>query len=198
MKTKLLLSVLVLGMALSLPVAAPAQAPTEDSIVGYAIRPRDFQAFFDVRSGPAGEKPIGSGSVGRDWVAPGADFAAITCLAVTGNTATFVAALDPNGFEASTFLKFTGVDAGPTFPDSYAFRLVSTADNPFTCSHLAPENATVFRGFTVVDAHPPLPTSKDQCKNGGWKNFSGFKNQGQCISFVATKGKNPPATKSGE
>jgi hypothetical protein len=29
------------------------------------------------------------------------------------------------------------------------------------------------------------PTSVDQCKNGGWKNFScGFKNQGQCISFV--------------
>ncbi len=42
------------------------------------------------------------------------------------------------------------------------------------------------------DAHkrkfPPCsnpPTSVDQCKNGGWKNFScGFKNQGQCIAFV--------------
>ena len=28
-----------------------------------------------------------------------------------------------------------------------------------------------------------LPTSKAQCKNGGWKQF-GFKNQGQCIAFV--------------
>ena len=29
------------------------------------------------------------------------------------------------------------------------------------------------------------PTSVDQCKNGGWRNFPcGFKNQGQCISFV--------------
>ena len=29
-----------------------------------------------------------------------------------------------------------------------------------------------------------LPTDKDQCKNGGWRNYPGFKNQGQCIAFV--------------
>lgn len=32
-------------------------------------------------------------------------------------------------------------------------------------------------------------TSKEQCKNGGYKAF-GFKNQGQCIRFVNT-GKTP-------
>jgi hypothetical protein len=33
----------------------------------------------------------------------------------------------------------------------------------------------------------PIPTSKDQCKNGGWKNFGTmFKNQGQCVKFVET------------
>jgi hypothetical protein len=36
----------------------------------------------------------------------------------------------------------------------------------------------------VTDAQPPLPTSKEQCKNGGWLNFPEFKNQGQCIAFV--------------
>jgi len=38
------------------------------------------------------------------------------------------------------------------------------------------------------------PTSKDQCKDGGWKSFNNpaFKNQGDCVSFVATGGKNPP------
>jgi hypothetical protein len=40
---------------------------------------------------------------------------------------------------------------------------------------------------------PARPTLKDQCKNGGWRNYPGFKNQGDCVSFVATKGKNPPA-----
>jgi len=39
-----------------------------------------------------------------------------------------------------------------------------------------------------------LPTSKAECKNGGWRNFGTvFKNQGDCVSYVATKGKNPPA-----
>jgi len=38
-----------------------------------------------------------------------------------------------------------------------------------------------------------LPERKEECKNGGWRNFPGFKNQGDCVSFVATRGKNPPA-----
>jgi hypothetical protein len=29
----------------------------------------------------------------------------------------------------------------------------------------------------------PVPTSRSQCKHGGWRDF-GFKNQGQCIRFV--------------
>jgi hypothetical protein len=38
------------------------------------------------------------------------------------------------------------------------------------------------------------PTTKDQCKNGGWQTFTSpaFKNQGDCVSFVATHGKNAP------
>lgn len=28
------------------------------------------------------------------------------------------------------------------------------------------------------------PTSVDQCKNGGWKQFACFKSQGQCVRFV--------------
>jgi hypothetical protein len=39
----------------------------------------------------------------------------------------------------------------------------------------------------------PLPTNKDQCKNGGWMNYgTSFKNQGDCVSYVATGGKNEP------
>ena len=32
-----------------------------------------------------------------------------------------------------------------------------------------------------------VPTSKDQCKNNGWKHFPQFKNQGQCVSFVESQ-----------
>jgi hypothetical protein len=48
----------------------------------------------------------------------------------------------------------------------------------------------------AVVGSPTFPTNANQCKNGGWKNtdyYPGFKNQGDCVSFVATKGKNPPA-----
>ena len=35
------------------------------------------------------------------------------------------------------------------------------------------------------------PTNKDECKKGGWQTFDNpsFKNQGDCVSFVATGGK---------
>jgi hypothetical protein len=37
----------------------------------------------------------------------------------------------------------------------------------------------------VTLTYMSLPTSKDQCKGGGWKNFgTTFKNQGQCVKFV--------------
>jgi hypothetical protein len=38
-------------------------------------------------------------------------------------------------------------------------------------------------GIAVTPA-PRVPTSKEQCKDGGWRNFPQFKNQGQCIAFV--------------
>lgn len=41
------------------------------------------------------------------------------------------------------------------------------------------------------------PTTKDACKEGGWKNFTfapgPFKNQGDCVSYFATGGKNQAA-----
>jgi hypothetical protein len=50
-----------------------------------------------------------------------------------------------------------------------------------------------FNGTTEV----PVVTPKTfaECKNGGWKTFTNpaFKNQGDCVSFVATGGRNQPA-----
>lgn len=44
-----------------------------------------------------------------------------------------------------------------------------------------------------VSVEQVLPTTTDQCKEGGWQAYGVFKNQGDCVSFVATQGKNPPA-----
>ena len=38
-----------------------------------------------------------------------------------------------------------------------------------------------------------LPQTKAECKNNGWRGAGVFKNEGDCVSFVATRGKNPPA-----
>jgi uncharacterized protein YjlB len=38
-----------------------------------------------------------------------------------------------------------------------------------------------------------IPFDKSDCKKGGWEEFGVFKNQGDCVSFVATGGKNLPA-----
>jgi hypothetical protein len=41
----------------------------------------------------------------------------------------------------------------------------------------------------------PSGEAKDVCKDGGWRTFTNpsFKNQGDCVSFFATGGKNPPS-----
>jgi hypothetical protein len=43
----------------------------------------------------------------------------------------------------------------------------------------------------VVISWLALPTSPGQCKNGGWQTYGIFMNQGDCISFVVTGGRNP-------
>ena len=37
-----------------------------------------------------------------------------------------------------------------------------------------------------------LPATKDECKQGGWQQYGVFRNQGDCVSFVATRGENEP------
>jgi len=48
---------------------------------------------------------------------------------------------------------------------------------------------SLFENFTSSLTQPVLigPTSNDQCKNNGWKNFPQFKNQGQCVSSVQSQ-----------
>jgi len=37
-----------------------------------------------------------------------------------------------------------------------------------------------------------ISVNKDSCKNGGWTVFGWFKNQGDCVSYFATGGRNGP------
>lgn len=63
---------------------------------------------------------------------------------------------------------------------SYMLKMFSPGDRS-----VYPESASM--PFSITG-----PTSAEQCKSGGWKVFGIFKNQGDCVSYVASGGKNPP------
>jgi hypothetical protein len=48
---------------------------------------------------------------------------------------------------------------------------------------------SVISGDLVVHDALGTPTSKQQCRNGGWQSFPRFRNQGNCVSVVATGGR---------
>lgn len=123
----------------------------------------------------------------------GRTFAAGETLTVSAQTPT----RPPLTGSASITLKISGVTVDTTsFPGTvrYAF----TAAGAYTASWSVTSGtrstkATWRISCSRVGSPPPTPTSKKQCKHAGWTNFgSRFKNQGDCVSFVATRGKHPP------
>ncbi len=202
---RLLLPVVV-GLAvaaLSAGPAAAAQTPTQDTAVGdgHVTIPVPgsqipFHVFgfnFNAASGPEGENPTGEviNLTTGERVGAMTFTGNVTCLAVSGNRAAIGAVGTYFGFPAAVLL--TVVDGGP--PNSgadtanVAIRVDSqTPPPPPDCSTASFSNQLVVTtGDVVVRDAPPLPTSKDQCKNGGWRNYGDrFKNQGACVSFVAT------------
>jgi hypothetical protein len=174
------LAVVALTALAVLTAPATAQVATEDSVTGRASGGFFDEIQIDVRSGPSGESPRGTAFITFGPTLGGT----VTCLAVSGNTATLVVADDVAG-AGQRFLGIQVVDnAGTGAADTMD---VQPFREPSDCSPILP---TIFftpiasGDFVVVDA-PPLPTSKEQCKRGGWRNFgTRFKNEGQCVAFV--------------
>ncbi len=86
---------------------------------------------------------------------------------------------------------------------TYDFELVADADgdgvadgddNCVNTVNPGQEDADQDGVGTACDTQE-MPLTKDDCKNGGYRNFDGiytFRNQGDCVSFVATHGRNVP------
>lgn len=122
---------------------------------------------------------------------------------------------DPSGLAVGTTQLFVGSFSGGVYAVSKDFSsaLLLFPTN-FSVSALACDDVTfaprtalwagtgtdrvlraveIPRGSCTVGGGPPRPTTKEQCKKGGWRNFgSTFRNQGDCVSFVATGGRNAP------
>lgn len=100
---------------------------------------------------------------------------------------------EDRGVETSAFMT---TNSGSTWTD-----ITNELPNVGVKRLLVPENdnnvlyAGTDSGLYAYGLQPMqnIPTNKDQCRNEGWKNFTNpsFKNQGDCVSFVATNGKNP-------
>jgi hypothetical protein len=68
---------------------------------------------------------------------------------------------------------------------------VATTDIPTVCrANPSTTLSPISSGDITVHDAVPLPTTKGQCKNGGWRNFPDFKNQVQCVAFVE-RGRKP-------
>jgi hypothetical protein len=62
-----------------------------------------------------------------------------------------------------------------------------TTTQTSTTAPLPPESPT-----TTLPDGGPRPKTCDDCKKGGWQRYGVFRNQGDCVSWVATHGKNEP------
>jgi hypothetical protein len=178
------LLILVAGLAAAFPSAAFAQVPRQDSVTSTPGVAGSFSVTtLNATSGPSGENP--SGQVAFSVFGFLQVGGPVTCLAVSGNTATLNIQDQQGGFGIVT------VQVSDNQPDT--FDAVPIGRTPTDCSPLAPSGlGGPYSGDIVIVDAPPLPTSKDQCKDGGWQTYGVFKNQGDCVSFVVTGGKNPP------
>jgi hypothetical protein len=174
------------GTILVSAATALGQTATEDSVRGAGILATGLGIEVDARSGPSGENP--RGTFVATFRGAREEFS-IACLHVTGRTAVLGANL--LNFDVGALIEV--VDGSP---DTFGGMPLTVAVQEQDCRtpFVAPSQLPLVSGDLVVTDAEPFPSSKDQCKNGGWKNFPGFKNQGDCVSFVATGGKNPPGS----
>jgi choice-of-anchor C domain-containing protein len=153
----------------------------------------------------------GSRSIDLNGYTPGALSQTIATVAGHSYTVNFDLAGNPAGNFSSPAVKTLDVDAGGA-PSSYSFDTTGhTTSNmgwqqqTFNFTAIGTSTTLTFTSTTGgaspfygpaldnVSVAVEAPTNKDQCKNDGWKEYSVFKNQGDCVSFVATKGKNLPS-----
>jgi hypothetical protein len=197
-KFRLAVAASVLAMSLAHPGSAGAQAPTGDSVVGSGhVLLTDFTV--SIQAGPNGERPTGSLTLSGFLNLT----ATPTCLDVSGSAAVGGYRIDDGPQAGQGFLAAV-VDNGPPMGGQPVDTLVYSGllpAPPTTCPTpgdppppelLSTGGGTLTTGDIVVVDAPALPTSKAQCRHGGWRTFGVFGNQGDCVSFVATEGRNPP------
>jgi hypothetical protein len=106
----------------------------------------------------------------------------------------------PQGSGYTNFIEtYTNYDARIDAPDGvfrdHGFAFVEAADFFVQLGQGDTQGLGFTQAWQSTSFGRAAPTTADDCKNGGWRNYPelGFKNQGDCVSYVATGGRNPPA-----
>jgi hypothetical protein len=180
-----LFGVVVAAVALGVPAqgAAAARTPPQDFVVGGGNVGMLQDISIDARSDALGGNVSGTVSF-RVVIFPGLELlisGPVTCLAVNGAQAV-IGFTDTSGILGAATIVIT--DRGP-FTELRRDLWTLDPFGPTDCSprDLAADNLSS-GDFMVRDA-----PSTDQCRNGGWRNYTNaagqpFKNQGQCIAFA--------------
>jgi hypothetical protein len=193
------LSAMVVAGALGPGLADAQPAARQQSAVSPSFSPFPFLSFlsgnFNAVSDPGGANPSGQVQYTMGAGQRATVQASVTCLSVSGNTAVI-------GFQGTRFFfvyppepvsgELVVTDNGPAgFPslDTVALSERVGSTSPPNCGVPGPVNGP-FRVFGDIIVTAALPASKEQCKNGLWRDFPEFKNQGQCIAFVE-RGRGP-------
>jgi hypothetical protein len=197
MKLKLILTTATVGVALALPsvsnAAPPSPPPTfldTAKASGDNLVLDDFSAInidVEASSGPSGQDPGGHVIFGFNPLFDvGPVTGPVTCLDVTGNTAVMTVAGPFSSLPG--FLAFTVklVDNGGSGLDRFQYFPIPPENSQYLDCRANPI-PTDFGGPLIGRAEvfdsPPPPTSKRQCRHGGFAQF-GFRSKRQCIKFV--------------
>jgi len=170
-------------LGLAAPASSRAATPGQDSVVGsLLVGPPALTYDIDAFSGPSGEQPGGTVTHTRFFPLE----LSVTCLQATGSRAVIGSRLEAGGSVLIIYLVV--VDAPGGEQDRLSDLVYLNEPAPATCAEagaLVADPRPATSGSVVVTDAPALPTTKEQCKDGGYARF-GFRNQGQCVKFVVS------------
>jgi hypothetical protein len=184
---------------LPIPITDLALQPGTNTLYGTRLIEEDFtNSIYTINPATGVATLIGNTGVIGATIAFGPDGTLYQTSAVfdaDGFVAGYLNTLDPDTAAVlTTSDPFTqehvgGLEVRPT--DGVIFASGGDAGRIWS---LSPTGTQTLVGLTGVGGvgdltFTPLPTNKDQCKNGGWQRFSfpySFKNQGDCIQLVNT------------
>jgi hypothetical protein len=184
-----LFAAVVTAVALAVPAqgAAAPRTPPQDFVIGRGNAGFMQDISIDARSDALGGNASGTVSF-RAVISPDLEFlisGPVTCLAVDGTRAV-IGFTDTSGILGDATVVI--VDRGP-FTELRRDLFTLDPFGPVDCSPRDLAASNLDSGDFVVRDAP----SKEQCRNGGWRNYTDatgqpFKNQGECIAFALGAG----------